>query len=100
MLVRFSHHTDYLDIECYQLIVRITCLLVYFDFELTPQIESRFQNYKQLYKIGTHLDLPIVLLVLNEIEQSLLYDIWAVYGQNAGEYSDQVNIWAWNQDGS
>lgn len=92
MITEFDFRDEFLNIECYQFIVRIVCLLVYYDFELTPLIEARFQNYKQLYNIGTYQDLPLIFLVFSEIEQNLLHDLWAVYEPQVSD-PEIVNIW-------
>lgn len=81
-------HFDFLTSECYSIIVRISCLLAFFDFELTPLFAIRFQNYKTLFYIGTESDLPIVYQVLSDIEIRLLNDLQDFY--NSGTARVQI----------
>jgi len=91
MIQEFSIHDQYLNLECYSLIVRIASLLTYYNFELNPVSNARFQNCKKLYSIGTNSDLPNILYMLNELESGLIYGIWMSYGIFVPAYA--IDIW-------
>lgn len=62
---------DFMISECYSLIVKISSLLVYFDFKLEKWAEEKYKNYKQLFQIGTSSDLPTIFIALSDIESGL-----------------------------
>ena len=68
-------YTEFLTSEIYCIIARISCMLVYFDFELIPLMQTRFENYKYFYQIATEEDLPLIFEKLFEIEINLQQDI-------------------------
>lgn len=94
-------NNDIIKQECYSLIVKISCLLVYYEFKLTPVLESRFQNSKKLFYVGSDDDLPLLFFKLYDIEQKLLIDIWEIhdrYCTHEDECSHELeteprNIW-------
>jgi lipopolysaccharide export LptBFGC system permease protein LptF len=68
-------------IACYSLIVKISCLLVYFDFELCPLAEARFENGKAMLKVGSDSDLFELYFKLKDLADGLETDI-AYYNEN------------------
>jgi len=92
MILGDSLHDDYLISECYSKIVRIACLITFFEYRLAPEVFACFQNYKRLFSIGTRYDLPIIHLVLDGIENGVINDIWLAYSQY-GFPVDRSNIW-------
>jgi hypothetical protein len=72
-------YNDFLRDECLSLITRISCLLVYYEFELSERLEVKFQNSKILFYLGDDFDLPTVFFDLYSIECQLLIDILEFY---------------------
>ena len=64
-----------LEDKCISSITRISCLLVYYNFELFPLHETLFQNSKKLFYRGDLKDLQLVFYHLRSIEQRLKNDI-------------------------
>lgn len=64
-----------LEDKCISLITKISCLLVYYNFELFPLHETLFQNSKKLFYRGDLKDLQLVFYHLHSIEQRLKNDI-------------------------
>ena len=62
---------NFLENECYCQMVRITSLLTYFDFELKPLEQIKFQNCKLLYRLGTDSDWFNIYFKLYDIESAL-----------------------------
>ena len=62
---------NFLENECYCQMVRITSLLTYFDFELKPLEQIKFQNCKFLYRLGTDSDWFSIYFKLYDIESAL-----------------------------
>lgn len=83
---------EWIRFECIAIITRISCLLVYYDFELTPLNDLEFQNSKELYYRGDNLDLITAFCTLDEIEQTLLTDIWNFYKPHWIE-NQVISIW-------
>jgi hypothetical protein len=85
--------SEWIRLECIAIITRISCLLVYYDFELTLLNDLKFQNSKRLYYQGNTLDLITAYCTLDEIEQALLNDIWNFYKPYWDE-NQEINIWS------
>lgn len=67
MLTDFTSYSEYINNECYCLIVRISSLLAYYDFKHLEVTIQKFKNYKHLYSIGNQCDLATIFLALTEI---------------------------------
>lgn len=70
---------EFLESECIALITKICCLLVFYNFKLSPLLQTRLENNKKLYYFKDQEDLPRIYFALCHIEQSLLNDIWEIY---------------------
>ena len=90
-------YKEFLQNECISLITRISCLLVYYNFQLSPLHNSIFQNNKVLFRIGNLEDIAIAYLKLFELEQTLLNDIWIFCSPQAAEPEPYpIDIWAFD----
>lgn len=67
--------------QCYYQIVRICSLLVYFDFQLSPEVDISFQNNKLLFSLGRNDDILTAYSNLRHIADSLVLDIAYFYGE-------------------
>jgi len=77
-----ANHEAYFDIlrdECISKITRISCLLAYYDFELSATYKEYFQTSKLLFYTGSDNALWQVLYMLHDIEETLLAVIWEFY---------------------
>jgi hypothetical protein len=81
---------DFLELECIALITKISCLLVFYKFELSPLNKIRFENNKQLYYLKDRHDLLGIYVSFNEIYQNLLNDILEFYEP----YFYDAEVWA------
>jgi hypothetical protein len=86
-------YNDFLRDECLSLITRISCLLVYYEFELSERLEVKFQNSKILFYLGDDFDLPTVFFDLYSIECQLLIDILEFYEPYWGS-EFIIDIWS------
>jgi hypothetical protein len=93
MITVTNPHEEYLLSECYSLIVRIVCLKVFYNFKSTAWSNARFQNYKQLFHVGSNFDLPIIYSVLTELEQGILHSIWDTLGPHGPQLLPNSEIW-------
>jgi len=85
---------EFLEDECISLITRISCLLAFYDFELSPLYDFEFQNSKKLFYDGLNNDLVTAFCTLYEIEQTLLDDIYDFYKPYWLSHSEpSLNIW-------
>ena len=84
---------DIPEAACYTQIVRISCLLVYFDFELTPDMQVRFENGKELLKVGNNDDFVDLYFKLKDIADGLESDIEYYSGlyEDFTDYSETEN---------
>lgn len=67
----------YLESECIALITKICCLLVFYNFELSPLFQLSFEISRKQF--NTQQNLLDVYIALNDIERLLLDDIWELY---------------------
>ena len=72
-------HHELIESECYSLIVQIASLLSYYNFELTPFYNFRYQNCKHLFYIGNVQDLLVIYSKLHEMATQLINDISLFY---------------------
>jgi len=82
MITDFTSHDEYINNECYCLIVSISSLLAYFDFRQLKATIQKFNNYRYLYQIGNQRDLPSILVALIEVNNCLLNIILLTLIQN------------------
>lgn len=80
--------------ECYCTIVRISCLLSFYNFELSPIYEARFQSYKKLFYVGTDEDVYLAFSVLHEVEITLINEIWDFYYEYWDAQENPTDIWS------
>jgi len=86
---------EYLELECIALITKISCLLVYYDFQLIPLIQTRFENCKQLFTFHDPHDMLGIFISLFNIEQGLIEDIQELYEPYVQEpEKHQHSVWA------
>ena len=86
-------YNEFLRDECISSITRISCLLAYYDFELSMQSEIKFQNSKLLFYLGDDFDLPTVFYDLYGIETQLLTDIVEFYAPY-WDFKVTAEIWS------
>lgn len=86
-------YNEFLRDECISLITRIGCLLAYYEFELSEELNIKFQNSKLLFYLGDDYDLPVVFYELYGIENQLLSDIVEFYRPYWGS-EFIVDIWS------
>lgn len=68
---------DYLESECIASITNIYCLLVFYDFGLSPLFQLSLEiNKRFFYQNKNLLD---TYIALKDIERLLLEDIWEIY---------------------
>ena len=77
---------NFLEEICYAQIVRISSLLVYFNLQLNPIINLRFQNNRLLFSLGATSDRLTAYLNLKQIADCLTRDIFNFLGEFEDPY--------------
>ena len=76
-------------IACYTQIVRIGCLIVYFDFDLSPEAQARFDYGKIMLRIGTTDELIDLFYKLKDLADSLQFEISKLTDEIDNPYAEQ-----------
>ena len=75
-------------IACYNQIVKISCLLVYFDYDLNPLSQAIFDNGRHMLRIGSCDDLFELFFKLKELADGLEEEIEYYYAQFDESYAE------------